>query len=85
MSEPVIPGCTTSAPSLEIEHRVLGAAGHPRMVAPVKRAEQPPPAHAAQDVVVAQRDSAEAAADEGGADVADDGFDFGELWHPVRK
>ena len=30
---------------------------------------------------MAQRDSADAAADEGGADVADDGFDFGELGH----
>jgi hypothetical protein len=30
---------------------------------------------------VAQGDSADAAADEGGTDVADDRFDFGELGH----
>ena len=47
----------------------------------VQAAQQRPAGHPAQDVVMAQRDSAELAADEGRADVADDGFDFGELGH----
>ena len=42
---------------------------------------QRPARDPAQDVVVAQRNSAELAADEGGTDVSDDGFDFGKLGH----
>jgi hypothetical protein len=52
---------------------------------PGEGAEEAPPGHAAQDVIVAQRDSADLPADEGGADVADDGFDFGELWHRTES
>jgi hypothetical protein len=65
----------------QIDHRVLRP--------PVDRADgrtaQPSdeaaPRHAPQDVVVAQGDSAEGTADEGGADVADHRFDFGKLGH----
>ena len=40
---------------------------------------------AAQDVVVTQGDPVESAAEQGGTDVADDGFDFGELGHCARN
>ena len=37
--------------------------------------------HAAEDVVMTQGDPPETAVEKGRADVADDGFDFGQLGH----
>jgi hypothetical protein len=42
---------------------------------------QPAASHSAKDVVVTERDPADAAADKRGANIANDGFDFGKLWH----
>jgi hypothetical protein len=73
------------APLAEIEHGVLGAAedvAHGRAVEPPHQAAA---RDAAQDVVVTQGDPVQAAAEQGGTDVADDGFDFGELGHCARN
>ena len=42
---------------------------------------QPAASHPTEDVIVAERDPANAAADKGGADIPNDGFDFGKLGH----
>jgi hypothetical protein len=65
----------------EVEDGVLGAAEHVGNRGSAHTPDEAAACHASQNVVVAQRDSAELAADEGGADVADDRFDFRELGH----
>ena len=72
-------------PLAEIEHGVLGAAEHVVHGRAGEPAHQTAAGDAAQHVVVAQGDPVEAAAEQGGADVADDGFDFGELGHCARN
>ena len=80
-----MPGCTTRRRAPRSSTACLARRKTACTVAPFRPRNERPAGHAAQDVVVAQRDSAELAADEGGADVADDGFDFGELGHRVRN
>src|SRR5205823_3443680 len=65
----------------QIEYRMLGATEHLPDGCAGELPDETPPAHSAQDVGVAERDLAELSADQGGADVADDGFDFGQLGH----
>ena len=66
-------------------HRMLGAAEdivHRRAREP---SQQTATGDAAQHIVMTQGDAHESAAEQGGSDVADDGFDFGELGHRARK
>jgi len=69
----------------QVEHRVLGAAEDGTDRAAGKLAQQPAASDATEHVVVAQPHPVEAAAEQGGTNVADDGFDFGKLGHYARK
>ena len=69
----------------EIEHRMLGAAEHVAHGRALQAPQEAAAGDAAQDVVVTQGDPVEAAAEQGGTNVADDGFDFGELGHCARN
>ena len=62
-------------------HGVLGAPGDVAHGGPGQVPEQTAAGDAAQHVVVAQADALESAAEQGGTDVADDGFDFGKFGH----
>ena len=77
-----MPGCTTSRCRAEVDAPRAWRAGTTSCTGrPGEPAHQTAPGDAAQHVVVAESDAVEAAADQGGADVADDGFDFGKLGH----
>ena len=43
--------------------------------------EQTATSHATQHIIMTQGDAPESAAQQGGSDVSDDGFDFGKLGH----
>src|SRR5205823_1407284 len=63
----------------QIEHGVLGSPKDSAHSRPGQLSEQAPAADAPEHVGVTEGNAIEAAAEQGGTDVTDDGFDFGEL------
>jgi hypothetical protein len=65
----------------DIQHGVLCAPRHLAHRNPAEIAQQTTAADAAEHVVMTETDALELAAEQGGADVTDDRFDFGKLGH----
>ena len=81
ISDPVIPGWMTRRNDSSSSTACLARRCTSRMTLPGKPAQQPAAGHAAQHVIVAEVGLADASPDEAGADIANNGFDFGKLWH----
>jgi hypothetical protein len=70
-------GLDDQARRVELEHRMLGPAVYLPDGLPRQAAEELSPSNPAQNVIMIESDSADAAAEEAGAEIPYDGFDFG--------
>jgi hypothetical protein len=74
-------GLDHEAARVELEHGVFGSARDRFDGGSGEPADQAAPSDAAQHVIVAQGNPADAAANQARPDVSNDGFDFGKLRH----
>ena len=78
-------GLDDQARVVELEHGMLGAAKHPVDLRAGEPPDQPAAGHSTEDIIVAEGDPTDAAADERRAEVSNDGFDFRKLGHQRRS